>query len=383
MLHAGRYRGVYSPRYWPTGSGAALAKSRSSHGTCTRIAGSGWGSPAWLGSGDARTLYTLYTYTSFPMRGFWSRRAGGRRPLRHIYVMYTIKEASETTPLSGGNRPTQLGLVSSQVEVRSQTDDSELVPRAGVTGVGEGTLPPHPEKTTKAEQAFPRVLLMDDISGVGREEPGTGSGSPATPHKGPSSIGGGVTADAGASAVFKAQITAPSKIRGGLYVRSVEVLLGSGDLMELLKLRRGMTAGGQPESSKCPEPISICIADDSSEGEAPVRSAEGENGAALDTMPLLGSAEEAGATATTTEGVHDEGEPSSDVEMTFGGGGRGGAASVPGTGQWLTRGRTLPCLMGVGGLSGGPPACHHWGRFGPRGGRERGLVVFGPYDSPC
>ena len=86
----------------------------------------------------------------------------GSSPFKTIYGMNNGNSASENTPLSGGNRPTQFGPVSSHSEVRRKTDDAELVPRTGVTGVGEGMLPPHPEEVTEADLAIPNDMDLGE-----------------------------------------------------------------------------------------------------------------------------------------------------------------------------------------------------------------------------
>ena len=90
----------------------------------------------------------------------------GSSPFKTFLWMKKSRAASEKTPLSGGNRPTQFGPVSSHSEVRRKPDDAELVPRTGVTGVGEGTLPPHPEKATDADLAIRKDidLVLDSDS---------------------------------------------------------------------------------------------------------------------------------------------------------------------------------------------------------------------------
>ena len=102
-------------------------------------------------------------------------------------------EASEETPLSVG-RPTQPGLVGSQIEVRHKTDDTALVPRAGVSG-GDEVLSSTPQQVTAAG---PAISTDHEIVDSGREAFGCGGGNPATSCDDASSAKGGSIAGWGA-----------------------------------------------------------------------------------------------------------------------------------------------------------------------------------------
>ena len=64
-------------------------------------------------------------------------------------------EASEPAPLPGVIHPAQIGPVSSRSEVRNQTDDAELVPRASVTGCGRDMVPFPQKKLQKQDWLHP------------------------------------------------------------------------------------------------------------------------------------------------------------------------------------------------------------------------------------